>query len=329
MTMRGPEKAALMLLLLEEPEAAGLLARLEPGEVESVGRAMMSVAEATPTAIDALLDEVLSIARETVPVGDGPPTARDLLVRSLGDERAGGIIERLGEEARPPLFERLQWLEPYALASLLEGEHPQAQAFVLAQLSSARAAQVLARLPASRHPDLVRRVATIGAVTPHSAEALDFWLSERISAARPRQPITDHGGMRRAADLINLAGIDVEAALAALADVDPSASTMLSETLFTFADLARLDPRGLQTLVRGLDAELLVPALRGAPDELAERIFGSMPQRAADALRDEMQSRGPVKFDVAMQAQKQIAAVARQMAADGAISLPGRGAGFV
>ncbi|WP_199555013.1 flagellar motor switch protein FliG [Sandaracinobacteroides hominis] len=327
--LNGAEKTALMLLLLEEPEAAGLLARLEPGEVETVGRAMLSVAEATPETIDCLLDEVLSIARETVPVGDGPPTTRDLLVRSLGDERAGGIIERLGEEARPPLFERMRWLEPYALASLLEGEHPQAQAFVLAQLPSARAAQVLARLPIARQPDLVRRVATIGAVTPHSAEALDFSLSDRITAARPRQPITDHGGMRRAADLITLSGIDAEAALEALSQVDPTAASVLSETMFTFADLARLDPRGLQTLVRSLDAELLVPALRAAPDELAAKLLAAMPQRAAEALKDEMDSRGPVKLDEALNAQKQIAAAARQLGADGTISLPGKGGGFV
>jgi flagellar motor switch protein FliG len=325
----GAEKTALLLLLLEEPEAAQLLARLDAGEVEVVGRAMLSVAEASPATIDAVLDEVLEIARETVAVGEGSPTVRDLFGRALGEERAGGMIERLGDEARQPLFERLDWLEPYAIASLLEGEHRQAQALILAQLPSPRAAMVLARLPAASQPDLVRRIATLRPVTPHAIEALDAALAERIASARPRQPLTGLGGMQRAADLINLAGLDEDLALKALTDADPDAAQILSETLFTFADLAALDTRALQTLLRTLDAELLIPALRAAPDLLRDKLLAAMPQRAAEALRDEMDNRGPVKIDEAAAAQKGIAAAARRLAAEGTISLPGKGPAYV
>ncbi len=327
--LNGAEKTALLLLLLDEPQAAQLLARLEPGEIELIGRAMLSVAEANPATIDMVLDEVLDIARETVPVGEGPPTVRGLFGRALGDERADGMIERLGDEARQPLFERLYWLEPYAIASLLEGEHPQAQALVLVQLPSSRAALVLARLPTERQPDLVRRVATLRPVTPHAAEALDAMLAERIATARPRQPLTGLGGMQRAADLINLAGLDEDVALQALSKVDPGAAEILSETLFTFADLARLDNRALQNLMRSLDAELLVPALRAATAELRDQLLSAMPQRAAEALRDEIDNRGPVKVDEAADAQKGIAAAARRLAAEGAISLPGKGPAYV
>jgi flagellar motor switch protein FliG len=327
--LSGPEKTALLLLLLEEPEAANLLARLEPHEVESVGRAMLTVAEATPATIDGLLDEVLSIARETVAVGEGATTVRDLLGRALGDGRAGGIIERLGEEARAPLFDGLQWLEPWAVASLFEGEHLQVQAFLLAQLPQDRAARILARLPADRQADVVRRVATLGAVMPHAAEALDAALADRIAVARPRQPLADLGGMKRAADLINLAGLNEDIALKALSDVDPGAAELLSETLFTFSDLAALETRALQNLMRTLDAELLIPALRAAPEPLRERLLGAMPGRAAEALKDEVDSRGPVKMEEAQAAQKAIAAAARKMAADGQISLPGKGPAYV
>jgi flagellar motor switch protein FliG len=325
----GAEKTALLLLLLEEPEAAALLARLDPADVERVGRAMLTVAEASPAAIDTLLDEVLEIARETVALGEGPPTVRGLLGRALGDERAGGMLERLGDEARAPLFERLRWLEPFAIANLLEGEHPQAQALVLAHLPGARAAQTLARLPRAAQADLVRRVATLGQVTPQALEALDRGLSERIAAARPRQPVTDLGGMQRAADLINLAGLDEDAALEALSSADPDAARVLAETLFTFADLARLADRALQTLLRSLDAELLVPALRAAPEALRAKLLAAMPQRAAQALEDEIDNRGPVRIDEAQAAQKEIAAAARRLAAEGTISLPGKGPAYV
>lgn len=329
MSLSGPEKTALLLLLLEEPEAAALLARLEPAEVEQVGRAMLSVAEASPQTIDAVLEEVLGIARETISVSEGPPTVRDLLGRALGDERAGGILERIGDEAKAPLFEQLQWQEPWAVASLLDGEHPQAQAFLLAQMPPDRAARVLARVPAGRQPDIVRRIATLGPVMPHAAEALDCALGERMAEARPRQPLANLGGLQRAADLINLAGVSEEAALEALSSVDRGAADLLSETLFTFADLARLEVRALQGLMRTLDAELLVPALRAADPPLRDKLLEAMPQRAAEALRDEIANRGPVKMDEAQGAQKAIAAAARRMAAEGQLSLPGKGPAYV
>jgi flagellar motor switch protein FliG len=329
MSLSGPEKTALLLLLLEEPEAAALLARLEPGEVEQVGRAMLSVAEASPQTIDAVLDEVLGIARETISVSEGPSTVRDLLGRALGDERAGGILERIGDAVKAPLFEQLQWQEPWALASLLDGEHPQVQAFLLAQLPSDRAARVLARMPAQRQPDLVRRIATLGPVMPPAAEALDCALAERMAEARPREPLANLGGMQRAADLINLAGLSEETALEALSSVDRGAADLLSETLFTFADLGRLEVRALQGLLRTLDAELLVPALRAADTVLREKMLEAMPQRAAEALRDEITNRGPVKMDEAQAAQKAIAAAARRLAADGQLSLPGKGPAYV
>jgi flagellar motor switch protein FliG len=290
---------------------------------------MLSVAEASPQTIDALLDEVLGIARQTVSVSEGPPAVRDLLGRALGNERAGGILERIGDEARAPLFEQLQWQEPWALASLLDGEHPQVQAFLLSQLPPDRAARVLARVPTERQPDLVRRIATLGPVMPHAAEALDCALAERIADARPRQPLTNLGGMQRAADLINMAGLSEDAALEALSTIDRGAADLLSETLFTFADLARLDVRALQGLMRTLDAELLVPALRAAEAPLRDKLLDAMPQRAAEALRDEIANRGPVKMDEAQGAQKAIAAAARRLAAEGQLSLPGKGPAYV
>ncbi|MFA7440805.1 MAG: FliG C-terminal domain-containing protein [Sphingomonadaceae bacterium] len=327
--LTGAEKTALLLLLLEEPEAAVLLARLEPGEVELVGRAMLSVAEASPATIDRLLDEVLSIADETVAVSDGPATVRGLFGRALGEDRASGMIERLGETAQPPRFERLRWLEPYAIASLLDGEHPQAQALVLAHLGGERAAQVLAKLPVNSQPDLVRRVAMLGPVTQTALDGLDRALTARITEVKPRQPITDLGGMKRAADLINMAGLDENIALEALSAADPNAAAILAETLFTFSDLQTLNDRELQTLIRTIDADLLIPALRAAPENLRQRLLASMPQRAAQSLEDEMRTRGPVKIDEAEEAQKAIAAATRRLASEGVISLPGKGPAFV
>lgn len=325
----GAEKTALLLLLLEEPEAAALLSRLDPNQVEEVGRAMLSVAEASPAMIESVLDEALEISRGVVAVSQGPQTVRGLLDQALGDNIAAGMRERIGEGIDPPRFERMDWLEAFSIASLLEIEHPQVQALVLAQLPEKKAAQIMARMPAEIQPELVRRVAMLGPVLPGTLDILDEALTERISAVRPRQPLADLGGVKRAADLINMSGLDEEIALQALTEADPDAGAVLAETLFTFDDLSQLDDKSLQTLVRSLDAELLVPALRGAPDVMRLRLYGAMPQRAAQSLQDEVENRGPVKIEDAQAAQKSIASAARRLASEGELTLPGKGPAYV
>ncbi|WP_448586540.1 flagellar motor switch protein FliG [Thermaurantiacus sp.] len=327
--LTGAQKAALLLLLLEEPQAATLLSRLSADEVERVGAAMLDVAEANPATVDRLLDEVLALADETVAVGEGGPTVRRMLETALGPDRAGGMIDRLGARARPEPFERLSWLEPYAIAALIETEHPQAQALVLAQLPPERAARVLAQLPRDLQPELVRRVAVLGPVTLQVLETLDRLLAERMAQSPPRQPLANLGGMKRAADLINLAGIDEEAALLVLSEADPDAAEVLAETLFTFEDLGKLDDKALQAVVRNTEADLLVPALRSADPELKARILKAMPQRAAQALEDEIANRGPVRVEDAESAKKAIAAATRRLAAEGIVNLPGKGPAYV
>jgi flagellar motor switch protein FliG len=327
--LSGAQKAALLLLLLEEEQAAALLSRLTPAEVEAVGEAMLDVAESNPATVDRLLDEVLAIADETVAVAEGAGTVRRMLDRALGPDRAGGMLDRMGSRMREPAFERLTWLEPYAIASLIETEHPQAQALILAHLPPERAARVLAQLPKDSQPDIVRRVATLGTVSQHVVDLIDEGLCARLAAAPPRQPVTNLGGMKRAADLINLSGLDEELALAALGEADPDAADVLAETLFTFEDLDRLDEKALQTIIRNVEADVLVPALRAAEPAMKARILQAMPQRAAQALEDEIANRGPVKLEEAEISKKAVAAAARRLAAEGVISLPGKGPSYV
>ncbi len=327
--LSGAEKTALLLLLLEEPEAGAMLARLAPEQVDAIGRAMMHVSEASPGTINGLLDEVLAMARQTVAVGEGAPSVRQMFGQALGEDRAIGAIERLGPAARAPLFERLAWLEPTAIGALLAGEHPQAQALVLANMPEVAAGRLLAVLPAAGRADIVRRIAMIGPVAPMALEALDAALTARIVAAPPRQPVVGIGGIARAANLVNLSGMDETAVLAALESCDAAAAQQMADSLFTFADLAKLPDRALQNVMRTLDADLLIPAMRGASEEVRQRLLSAMPQRAAESLADEMANRGPVKADEAAAAQKSIAAAARRMAAEGSISLPGKGPAFV
>lgn len=327
--LSGAQKTALLLLLLEEAQAGSILVRLAPGEVEAIGRAMLAVSEASPETIASVLDEVLELAGITVAVGEGPPTVRHMLGDALGPDRAAGMVERLGPDARAPVFERLAWLEPAAIASLIEGEHPQAVALILSTLEADTAGGVLELLPEAIQADMVRRVALLRPVAPQVVEALDQRLTERLSEAPARQPMADIGGIGRAAALVNRAGLAEELVVSGLAAVDSEAAERLSEALFTFADLARLPERALQTVVRSLDADLLIPAMRGASNELQEKLLGAMPQRAAESLKDEMSGRGPIRREDAETAQKAIAAMARRMAAEGAISLPGRGPAYV
>lgn len=326
--LSGPQKTALLLLLLSDEQAAGLLRRLDPDEVEAVGAAMLSVAEAAPETIERLLDELLETADRTVPVPGGPEGTRAMLGRALRPDRAEAVLDRLGEAARPRPFASLDWAEPEAVAAILADEHPQMIAALLVHLAPARAAAVLKALAAERQADIVRRVATIGPVDPATLAALEALLDSRLrAAARPPQPA--RGGIDRAASLINLAGLDAAPLVAAIGADAPDQAAALSEGLFTFSELAKLDDRALQTLMRGLEADTLVPALKGADPALRERLLGTMSARAADALRDEIANRGPIRIDEAIAAQKAMAAAARRLAEEGTIQLPGKGPAYV
>lgn len=328
MTLSGAQKCAILLLVLEEAQAADMLRRMAPEEVQAVGEAMLSVAEIEPGAIDAVLDEFLSRSEGVSALDSQGRQVRAVLSAALGEPRAGQVIDRIGPPARSPRFAMLEWLDATALAALLADEHPQAVAVVLAHLGEERAAAVLDALPEALQPDIATRLALLGPVALIEIAAVEAVLdSKLVTFAATREEA-------------GLAGTDFAAAivkksrnramlLQALAGVDESLAAEIEAQQFVFADLAGLSNRDMQLVLREADTALLAVALKGGPAEVRDLVFGAMSKRAASQLQDEIAERGPMKRSEVEEAQRELCRLVRRLADSGALTLPDANAAYV
>jgi flagellar motor switch protein FliG len=326
--LTGAQKCAVLLLLLDEREAAELLGQLDPDAVRAVGAAMMSVAEIDPRTIDGVLDEFLAATRNTAALGQGGVQVRSVMVRALGEHRAGSVLGRLGPPVTQPRFAGLGWAEPQVIAATLAREHPQAAAVVLAHLPHGVGAEVLALMPTATQPDLLFRLARLGPVEGTMLAELEADLEVALANAVVAPPPAKVVGQDIVAKLLNLSP-DQSALLAGLAELDSDLAEKIAENLFVFADLIRLDSRAMQALVREIEPETLVVALKGADTALRDHMFAAMSQRAAAQVQDDLAERGPLKLAEVEAAQAEIAAIVRKLADAGSLMLPGRAGGYV
>jgi flagellar motor switch protein FliG len=320
--LTGAQKCAILLLLLEEAQAAELLRRMSAREVRAVGEAMLTVAEIAPDAVNAVLDEFLARSRGVEALDAQGREARARLSLALGSPRAERVIEELGPPAAVPRFTQLDWLDAATTAQLLASEHPQAIAVVLAHLPEARAALVLDGLPEALQADIVLRLATLGPVPPAEIATLEAALNARLASLTRTQGSSRLAGADYTARLVNLSG-QQKLLLDALTAADPALATRIAEQSFVFEDLARLAPRELQLVLREVDQAVLTLALKGASVRLRELLLSAMSARAADQLRDELAESGPVKKTEVSAAQAEICALVRRLGDSGAIMMPG------
>ena len=320
--MNRVERAAVFLSLLSDEEAAALLARMEPGELERIGAAMCALGDIeAPHIAEALGDFVIEADREILPARDRPERVRGLLERSLGETRAASMMLRIEPEARPRSIEMARWLAPSVVLKLIEDEHPQVIAALLLLLEPEPAAEVLAGLPESAQAPVIARIAKMKTVSSQIMGLIDTLLSQRIGASFGASALT-MGGPREAANLINLAAGDLRnTVLPAIAQVDGPLAERIEEELFTFEMLLELDPQNMGRLLRDVDNEALVDALKGLPDPQRGPFFAAMSSRAADGIRDEIELRGRLSKADVQAAQRKIVDLARSLAEQGEISL--------
>ena len=326
--LTGTQKCAILVLLLEEAQAAELLRRMPAAEVRAVGEAMLSVAEIEPAAIDAVLDEFIARSRGISTLDSQGRQVRAVLSRALGPPRAARVIDHLGPPASPRRFAGLDWLDTPAIAALLADEHPQAITVVLAHLPEATAAGVLDALPAPLQSDLVLRLATLKPVAPAVIASLEADLEAKLAAAE--QPV---GGAALAgadftARLIKLSS-NKSALLSALALVDEALAAEIAAQQFVFADLKALSTKDMQLVLREADPQALSVAMKGADDELRDQIFAAMSSRPASQLQDELAERGPMKRAEVEAAQLAICALVRRLGESGAVMMPGSAGAYV
>lgn len=324
------DRAAVLLMLLSDEEAASLLSRLGPDELEKLGAAMCEIGEIDRAAmIESLEDFVTENAREILPKQDRPTQVRALLERSIGPTKAESMMLKIEPDPGPRSIEMARWLAPSVLLKLIEDEHPQVIAALLLMLEPEPAAEVLSNLSDHIQSGVVERVAKMGPVSQKAVDMIDSLLSQRIGARFGANALT-MGGPREAANLINLAAGELKGTvIPEIAERDAPLAERIEEELFTFEMLLDLDPKGMERLLRDVDNEALVDALKGIKEDQRAPFFRSMSSRAADGIKDEIEMRGRLAKSEVEAAQRKIVEAARSLAEQGEISLGGDDGEFV
>lgn len=322
----GVERAAVLMMVVGDEEAAAILQKLDPEEVRQLGTAMMNVADVSEWEMAQVLDDFTGRAQERSAIQFDPrPKLESVVTKALGPERASTILSRILPPEPNESISALQWMDATEIAAMLEEEHPQIAAVLLAHLEPATAGQVLEMLPEAVQPQVLRRVARLGPVTPEALATLTTLL-ERHSSQPRRAAGVQMGGTREAAKIMSsVRKITEQKVMPKLAKLDREVAKAIEEAMFVFDNLLELDDKNMGTLLRNIESDVLVRSLKGADEAARTRFLSCMSSRAADTIRDEMEARGPMKLAEVLEAQKVMIAIARQLVKDGTIVMPGSG----
>lgn len=321
------QRAAVIVLLLDEGAAASVLAHLQPHELEQVGAAMCAMGDVDNAAIADAVNAFAGVGDgEMVPAGDRHPHVAGLLTRAVGKGKAAFMMERIDPAAPVQPLEIARWLTPEALLTLVADEPPQVLAVLLLMLEAVAAARLLSLLPSASQADVVERVAKLGKVPAPARGMLNALLEHRI-AARVGAGTLSMGGARDAADLINrvAGGLDRQV-LPAIATHDAALARTIEAELVTFPMLLALGGQQMGRLLRDVDNAVLVDALKGLDEDGRAPVLAAMSARAADGVRDDIELRGRIRKSEVEAAQASMVATARQLAEAGEIVL-GAGSG--
>jgi flagellar motor switch protein FliG len=320
------DQAAVLLMSLGEKDAAAVLRHLGPKEVQRIGAAMTHLQNIEQSQVEEIVDSFLNDARTLTGLGVGADSyIRNMLVEALGEDKANSLVDRILLGGNTTGLDTLKWMDPRSVADLIRHEHPQIQAIVVAYLDSDQAAEVLGNLADKQRLDIIMRVASLDSVHPSALQELNDILEKQFSGNASSQTKA-MGGTKVAAEIMNNMEGSMEGELMeAIKEIDEDLGGQIQDLMFVFEDLKSVDDRGIQALLREVSSEVLILALKGSDDELKEKIFKNMSKRAAELLRDDLESKGPVRVSEVEGAQKEILLIARRMADSGEIALGGGG----
>lgn len=327
----GTERAAILLLSLGEAEATEVMKHMGAKDVQRIGAAMTQLQNISRAEVTDVLNEFTSKLEGQTSLGVGVDDyLRKVLIGALGEDKAGGVIDRILFGRSSKGLEALKWMDSRAVAELIRQEHPQIISIVLAYLDADQSAEILAQFPDWLRADIVMRIATLDGIQPSALHELDEVIEKQFAGKTGALKTSIIGGVKTAAQIMNFMDSHQESTLIDnIRKVDDALGGKIQDLMFVFGDLADIDDRGMQEVLRAVPGEKLLVAMKGADDELKAKIFKNMSQRAAEMLRDDLESRGPVRLSEVESAQKEILAMVRKMSEAGTIQLGGKGEEFV
>lgn len=320
-SLEGPEKAALWILSVEQDVAAKVISELNGQELAVLKEAVARVKKARP-------EQIASVHGELVATLDQPRLALSgredylmkLAAKSPGFAEAFGPPEDKKKASNEPKQPTIADADPEALAAILEEEHPQVVAAVLARLDPKRAAKVLKHMSTAAMTTIVARLAKIKSIPEPALEAAEKILAEQLPQVAGADVSFD--GTRIAGLLLNQLGPETaDKVLTSVSEDTPEVAAKVRRAMFTFDDLAKLDKRGMQTLLKSVDNAQLLVAMKTSSEDLKGKIFDSMSKRAAEMMRDDLELLGPQRVSDVETAQEAIVGVAMTLRQEGKLNI--------
>ena len=330
--MTGPKKAAILLLALGEDGAADVMKNLEEAEIQQVGYYMSRFTDVSPEELDIVLEEFYRnsvMADEGVNISSSPDFVKNALTKALGADRAKELSENLGAGEEEAGLEALRYAEPIMIANYIRTEHPQTIALILSYLKNAeQSSAVLRDLPESLQADILYRMAVIESIPPGVISEMNEVLTEEMKTAGSMA--TSVGGVEPVAEILNSVDKATETRiLSSIEETNPELAEQIRELMFTFEDMALIDAKQMQLVMKDVDQADMVLALKTASDAVKELIFSSMSSRAAEMVREDLENLGPAKLSDVEAAQQKIIKVVKKLEEAGTIIIAGAGGGDV
>ncbi len=322
--LSGVQRAAVLMLLLGEQQAAEIIKYMDPKEVQALGAAMVSVADLSQEAVNTVLDQFVATIKKQTSLGLGTTDyVEKVLKRALGDDKAASVLGRIMPGQSSKGLDILRWMDARSIADMIRGEHAQVIAIILSVLEHEVAADVLNFLPPAARPEIIQRVASLETVQPSAMEELEAIMKKQF-ANNSSAKSSSLGGIKAAAKIMNFTKTDLESSImSGLGEIDEDLMLKIQDNMFTFENLMSVDNRGIQVLMRNVEPDLLMIALKGANDGVQAKFFDNMSERARGMFRDDMEAKGPLRIADVEDAQKKIMRIARKLSDAGDLVLGG------
>jgi len=322
--MTTTQRAAVLMLLLGEEQAADIIKFLSPKEVQALGAAMVAAADLSQEAVNVVLDQFVDLLKKQTSLSLGNSDyVEKVLRRALGDDKAASMLGRIMPGQGTKGLEILSWMDARSIAEMIRGEHPQVVAIILSLLESQVAADVLLYLPSDTRPEVMQRVASLDTVQPSAMAELEAIMKMQFSKSSSAKS-SSFGGIQAAAKIMNSTKTELEnSIMTGLNEIDPDLMQKIQDNMFTFENLVSVDNKGIQVLMRNVEPDMLMVALKGASEEVMARFMDNMSERARGMFRDDMEAKGPVRLADVEETQKKIMRIARKLSDSGELMLGG------
>ena len=326
MDEEGLEDAAILLMSLGEEEAAEVFKHLTPKEVQRLGETIARMKSVPRERFDGVLQRFHEQAEaHSMLVNDTDEYVKNVLRKALGEDKANLLIDRILQGSDTSGIESLKWMDATSVAELLRNEHPQIVAAILVHLEFDQAADVLKQFGERHRNEVMVRIATLDGIQPSALRDLNDVMS-KVLAGGDRMKKSNLGGVKSAAEILNMLGSGAETSvLDFVREADGELAQKIMDNMFVFDDLEKIDDKGFQALLKEVQSDQLVLALKAASPELREKVFRNMSSRAAETLKEDLESRGPVRLSDVEAEQKEMLKIVRRLVDEGQIVLAGGG----